>query len=188
MSPLNPLKWARTISVESGSGAMIGLHDSPNATKHAGTGWNQHYGGPNSNIYFSSEQPKTAYVYVGSQADGGTKLANVTVRLVQTKSPVSTEGNPYFQIKSNGKSILHSGSFEAQSGQTLTITAESSIKGGTVDFFLFSPAGNGLNEVTTFTFGGSNATKTVELSAGRWAYNCTGFFDSGNIEITGAIS
>lgn len=56
-----------------------------------------------------------------------------------------------------------------------------------MDFFLFSPAGNGLNKETRFTFGGSNATKTIELSAGRWAYNCTGFFDSGDIVITGAI-
>jgi len=96
--------------------------------------------------------------------------------------------NTVFHLSNgSGRSITQSSSFEAKAGQTLTITAESSIKGGTVDFFLFSSAGNGFNEVTTFTFGGSNATKTVELTAGRWAYNCTGFFDSGDIVITGTI-
>lgn len=175
--------YTATISVESGSGTMIALHDSPNVTRHAGTGWNQHYG-PGSSIYFSSEQPKTAYVYVGSEAGSGTKLSNVKVGLVQTKSSVAPEGNSYFQIKSNGKSILHSGSFEAKAGQTLTITVKSSIKGGSVDFFLFSPS----NKEQHFAFAGSEATQTVELSAGTWAYNCTGFFDSGEIVITGTVS
>jgi hypothetical protein len=50
--------------------------------------------------------------------------------------------------------------------------------------FLFSPSGGNRQ----LTFGGSDTTKAVELSEGKWAYNDTGFFESGNIAITGTIS
>lgn len=93
-------------------------------------------------------------------------------------------GQPYFQIVSkNGKNIANSGGFFAKAGQKLTITAESSIKGGTVDLFLFSPS----NTEQRFTFDSNNKTVTVELTAGTWAYNCTGFYESGNIVITGVF-
>lgn len=49
--------------------------------------------------------------------------------------------------------------------------------------FLISPS----YKEQRLTFDGSNTTKTIDLAAGTWAYNCTGFFDSGNITITGTI-
>ena len=45
-----------------------------------------------------------------------------------------------------------------------------------------------MNQTRHYTFGGENDTKTFRLSEGRWAYNCTGFFDSGNISIKGVIT
>ena len=100
-------------------------------------------------------------------------------------NPSYANGGPYFQIVCmDGKNVASSGSFQARDGQMLTISVESSIKGGTVDLSLFSPS---FNE-QQFTFGGANRTVTVTLSAGTWAYNCTGFFDSGTIRITGTYS
>ena len=70
--------------------------------------------------------------------------------------------------------------------QTVSYThlvIQSDIKGGTVDLFLFSPD----NKEQRITLGGSDETKTIDLSAGRWAYNCTGFFESGRITIIGCL-
>lgn len=95
-----------------------------------------------------------------------------------------TEGNEFtvLNLASNGQnSITQSGSFEANDNQTLTLTVESDIKGGAVDLFLFSPD----NREQRITFSGSDETKTVTLSAGKWNYNCTGFFESGDITIVG---
>lgn len=95
-----------------------------------------------------------------------------------------TEGNEFtvLNLASNGQnSITQSGSFEANDNQTLTLTVESDIKGGAVDLFLFSPD----NREQRITFSGSDETKTVTLSAGTWNYNCTGFFESGDITIVG---
>ena len=86
-------------------------------------------------------------------------------------------------LSSGGQnSIVHSSSFEAKSGQILTLEVNSSID-GTVDLFLFSPA----NQEQHITMGGNNETKTIVLSEGRWSYNCTGFFDSGDISIVGTL-
>ena len=86
---------------------------------------------------------------------------------------------------SNGKrdSITHSGSFDAKDDQVLTLTIQSDIKGGSADIILFSPN----HEEQRITVTDSDVTKTIALSAGRWAYNCTGFFESGDITITGKI-
>lgn len=95
-----------------------------------------------------------------------------------------TEGNEFtvLNLASNGQnSITQSGSFEANDNQTLTLTVESDIKGGAVDLFLFSPD----NREQRITFSGSDETKTVTLSDGKWNYNCTGFFKSGDITIVG---
>ena len=89
-----------------------------------------------------------------------------------------------FHLTSNGQhSITQSGSFEANDNQILTITVLSDIKNGSVDLFLFSPD----SKEQRITLSGSDETKTVALSNGRWAYNCTGFFESGTISIIGKI-
>lgn len=80
------------------------------------------------------------------------------------------------------KSIIHSSSFEASDGQVLTLEIESTIT-GTVDLFLFSPT----FQEQRITIGSGNDTKTIDLSKGTWAYNCTGFFDSGTISIIGTV-
>lgn len=83
----------------------------------------------------------------------------------------------------NGQTnLIHSSSFEASDGQVLTLETKSTIK-GTVNLVLFSPS----YQEQRITFGGSNDTVTVNLSEGTWAYNCTGFFDSGDISITGTV-
>ena len=90
-----------------------------------------------------------------------------------------------FHLTSNGQhSITQSGSFEANDNQILTITILSDIKNGSVDLFLFSPD----SKEQRITLSGSDETKTVALSNGRWAYNCTGFFESGTISISGTVS
>lgn len=92
--------------------------------------------------------------------------------------------NVVLNLTSGGqRSIIQSGSFEAKDGQSLVLTVRSDIRGGSVDVFLFSPD----NKEQRFTFYGSDETKAVTLSAGRWSYNCTGFFESGDISITGKI-
>ncbi|MDU4977733.1 MAG: M56 family metallopeptidase, partial [Hungatella hathewayi] len=80
-------------------------------------------------------------------------------------------------------SVIHSSSFEAKDGQILTLKITSSIKGA-ADLFLFSPS----NQEQRIPIGGNSETKTIPLSEGRWSYNCTGFFDSGNISIVGTLS
>lgn len=89
-----------------------------------------------------------------------------------------------FHLASNGQnSIIQSGSFEAEDHQILTITIQSDIKGGSVNLTFFSPD----NQEQPMTFSGYGETRTIDLSAGRWAYNCTGFFKSGDITIIGTV-
>lgn len=96
----------------------------------------------------------------------------------------SSAGDIVLFLTNNGENaITKSGSFEAKDNQTLTLTIQSDIKGGSVDLFFFSPD----YREQRITINSSNETKTITLSAGRWAYNCTGFFESGNIVITGTI-
>lgn len=100
-----------------------------------------------------------------------------------------TKGTVVLNLSNNEgqKNIVHSSSFEAHDGQVLTLEITSNIS-GTVDLVLFSPHIQGqLNQEHRITFGGSDETKTVNLSEGRWSYNCTGFFDSGDISIVGTI-
>lgn len=82
----------------------------------------------------------------------------------------------------NQTSLIHSSSFQASDGQVLTLEIKSNIK-GSVDLFLFSPT----YEEQRIILGGNDDTKTINLSEGTWAYNCTGFFDSGTISIVGTI-
>ena len=102
------------------------------------------------------------------------------------KTAAEVENNKGTVINlSNGKrdSITRSGSFDAKDDQVLTLTIQSDIKGGSADITLFSPN----HEEHRITITDSDVTKTIALSAGRWAYNCTGFFESGDITITGKI-
>ena len=103
----------------------------------------------------------------------------------QADSMCTQLGTQVFKISNDsGNSVVQSGSFRATDGQKLTIEVTTNISGGTVDLFLFSPSG----KEERLTFNSSNVTKTIELSEGTWAYNATGFFESGNIRITGATA
>ena len=93
-------------------------------------------------------------------------------------------GAVVINLASSGQNaITKSGSFEVNDDQVLTLTIQSDIKGGAIDLFLFSPD----NKEQRITLGGSDGIKTIHLSAGRWAYNCTGFFESGTITIIGTV-
>lgn len=92
------------------------------------------------------------------------------------------KGAPVFKVSNNGgREVVQSGSFQAADGQKLIIEVAADLTGGNVDLFLFSPSG----KEERLTFGSSDITKTIELSEGTWAYNATGFFESGNITING---
>lgn len=100
-----------------------------------------------------------------------------------SKADGQETGTVVINLTSKGQnSLIHSSSFQANDGQVLTLDITSTIK-GTVDLFLFSPS----HQEQRITIGGNDDTKTIDLSEGTWAYNCTGFFDSGDITITGTI-
>ena len=121
-----------------------------------------------------------AYAAVPGQLQG-----NVSGQEASAEEAAQKEaGDVVINLSSNGQNaITKSGSFEVNHNQALTLVIQSDIKGGTVDLFLFSPD----NKEQRITLGGSDETKTIDLSAGRWAYNCTGFFESGRITIIGEI-
>lgn len=97
--------------------------------------------------------------------------------------PAADTGTAVISLNSNGQNcLIHSSSFEARDGQVLTLEVTSNIS-GTVDLFLFSPT----FQEQRITLGGQDDIKTVALSEGTWAYNCTGFFDSGDISIVGTV-
>lgn len=90
----------------------------------------------------------------------------------------------YISNNPNQINISESGSFTAYKNETLTLKITSTIKGGTADFFLFDPNGKSQD----IRISGKNKTKKITLSAGRWAYNCSGFFkDGGDLRIEGTI-
>jgi hypothetical protein len=118
-----------------------------------------------------------------------------------TLSESNHESAVVIDISNNGqKNISQSSSFRAEANQDLTLEIKSSIIGGTVDFFLFSPS-NEMDSLTIDETGitlsgkipdsihinGTNGTLSIALSEGTWAYNCTGFFESGIITVTGTI-
>lgn len=84
----------------------------------------------------------------------------------------------------DGKSITESSSFKAENGDVLTLEITSTISGGSADLFLFSPD----NKEQRISIGNTKETQTIALSDGEWAYNCTGFFDSGSIKIVGTVA
>lgn len=84
----------------------------------------------------------------------------------------------------NQKNIAESGSFQAMANQILTITVTSTIKGGTVELFLFDPYG----KERRITIGASHMTEEIPLEPGTWQYNCSGIFtEGGDVRITGTI-
>ncbi|MDW2800805.1 hypothetical protein RZO55_24850 [Clostridium boliviensis] len=117
-----------------------------------------------------------------SFADAGPGVSQEPLQESEADSICSQNGTQVFKISNDGSTaVVQSGSFQSADGQKLTIVAAADIKGGTVDLFLFSPSG----KEERLTFSSSDITKTFELSEGTWAYNATGFFESGNIMITG---
>ncbi|WP_353095936.1 M56 family metallopeptidase [Tissierella praeacuta] len=95
------------------------------------------------------------------------------------------EENIVINLKnSNSYNIAESGSFQGENGQILNLNIKSTIKGGTVDLFLFDPDG----KEQCITIGYENFTKDIQLIEGLWQYNCSGIFkDGGSIDITGSI-
>lgn len=98
----------------------------------------------------------------------------------------SSEGNVVMNLANhaNQLNIAESGSFQAESNQTLTISVTSDIKGGAVDLFLFDPSGN----EQRITIESSNMIREIPLEKGTWQYNCSGIFkEGGNVRIVGTI-
>lgn len=67
----------------------------------------------------------------------------------------------------NAFNISESGSFQAEDNQVLTLNITSTIKGGSVDLFLFDPN----NKEQRITIGSADAAKEIALSKGIWQYN-----------------
>lgn len=112
--------------------------------------------------------------------DGGANM----VCLTSPDTVITPNQKDGFTLTGSGTIIAQSGSFHAEAGQTLTLTITSSIKGGSADFFLFDPNG----KEQRITIGAENMTKTIPLSAGTWAYNCSGKFQDGSVKIVGTIA
>ena len=73
---------------------------------------------------------------------------------------------------------------EVTANQVLTLNITSTIKGGSVDLFLFDPN----NKEQRITIGSADAAKEIALSKGIWQYNCSGMFnEGGNIRIVGTV-
>lgn len=186
------IAYRLNITARSGGGLFVGLHSSNQITLLKGVTFDQRFGTTNRtiNTKFKSGESESYYVYVGNE--GNTTLKEVRGSLYLDKKypanqppPSTTTQTNIINISSNGQqNIIKSGSFKAKDKQLLTLTIRSDIKGGTVDFFLFSPTG----QEQRITIGGSNKTETVTLTGGRWAYNCTGFFKSGAVTIKGQLS
>lgn len=102
-----------------------------------------------------------------------------------SQTDTQTKGTTVFDLfNGDGTSITESSSFMAKNGDVLTIEITSNISGGQVDLFLFSPD----KVEQKISIVNAIESKTIELSDGEWAYNCTGFFDSGSIKIVGIIA
>lgn len=126
----------------------------------------------------SASEEKTIDLELSSSDDTESSLSE------HATAPTESAESVMLEIHSNGQSnVAQSASFEAKSGQTLTLEITSSIAGGSVDFFLFSPS----KQEQRISITGENDVKVIKLSEGTWAYNCTGFFNSGSISIVGTI-
>lgn len=115
---------------------------------------------------------------------------NNTVKLT-SPGEVQTAGRGDVIIDVNtskgSHNIAKSGSFQAKDGQSLKLKISSQIGDGSVDLFLFSPSGEETRITLTPSDKMENILKEIPLSNGVWAYNCTGFFESGSVYINGTI-
>jgi len=111
------------------------------------------------------------------------KMANTSINDTEFNSNVAA----VIEISNNGqRNISQSSSFRAAMNQTLILEIKSTIIGGSVNFFLFSPS-NEEQRITIHDTKDTDEIITINLSDGIWAYNCTGFFESGNVTIIGMI-
>lgn len=117
--------------------------------------------------------------------NGINQVRRIYVEKHGEQPPITPAKATVINLSSGGKnSITVSDSFEAKKDQILVLTIQSNIEGGSVDLFLFSPSG----KEQRITIEGSDKTETIALSAGNWAYNCTGSFKSGTVNIRGQVS
>lgn len=116
-----------------------------------------------------------------------------TINIVNDKSyynieqpPNNESNNVVIDLKNrNTFNMAESGNFYAKDNQTLKLQIDANVINGSVDFTLFNPDGE---ECDTIHITKMNETKTIELSKGRWAYNCTGMFrGGGECKIVGII-
>lgn len=76
----------------------------------------------------------------------------------------------------NTFNMSESGNFYAKDNQVLKLQIDANLINGSVDFVLFNPDGD---EQESINITKINDTKIIELSKGRWAYNCSGMFRGG---------
>ncbi len=77
----------------------------------------------------------------------------------------------------NTFNISESGYFYANDGDVINISIKENLTGNDAKLFIFSPSG----KQTTFDVVSGNYT--LKLNEGKWAWNCSGMFKSGNVEI-----
>ncbi len=101
-----------------------------------------------------------------------------------TERSKSDSGTVIDLTSTNTSNIAASGFFNASSGQKLILEINAEITDGSVDFFLFDPSG----KETRYTFAAGESTKEIQLSAGKWAYNCSGSFKKGgSVRVIGTL-
>jgi hypothetical protein len=127
----------------------------------------------------------TVNIFSGRQSNNISRPDNTHDIVGNIVGNSAASGNTVFNISnSNSFNIAQSGSFQAENNQTLVLEITSTIKGGSVDLFLFDPSGR----EQRITIGETATTKEIALSRGIWQWNCSGMFkDGGNINIVGTI-
>lgn len=110
-----------------------------------------------------------------------------TTALSPMQVPLKIEAAPQavFILDSlTNKQLISSGAFEVKAKEKLIIEITSTIKDGGGDLFLFSPSGKQMQ----YSISDENQTIEVHLTQGRWAYNCTAFWQGeGSIKIVGIM-
>ena len=134
-------------------------------------------------VYYDSAENRIDLIPGGSSLEGGTDGS--LSREDGAGRPLS-QGDTAISLANHAgqRNISESGAFQAGSGQTMSLSVTSDIKGGTVDLFLFDPRG----QEQRITIGAGDMKKEIVLEEGVWRYNCSGIFvDGGDIEIVGII-
>ena len=120
-------------------------------------------------------------ILIPRSLDDVQRLTDAYVPAIETANNSKTVMN---LSNKNASSITESGSFKVEGNQTLTLKITSNIQGGSADLFLFDPNG----KEQRISIGSENITREIQLTEGSWAFNCTGFFKSGNIQILGTLT